>query len=82
MPYQNLYDTLSDVVVITDPEITLGHRKSDINAAYFRSTMTVVDLMADAARYGTADRMPCGEAARLSSRRMSSRATSRRSSSR
>lgn len=44
VPYQNLYDTLADVVVITDRAVTLGHKKTDINPSYFRSTMTVVDL--------------------------------------
>jgi len=44
VPYQNLYDTLADVVVITDPAISLGHSKSDINPSYFRSAMTVVDM--------------------------------------
>ena len=46
VPYHNLYDTLADVVVITDPEISLGHKKGDLNPAFFRSTMTVVDLSA------------------------------------
>jgi len=44
VPYQNLYDTLADVVVITDPAISLGSKKTDLNPSYFRSTMTVVDM--------------------------------------
>ncbi len=44
VPYQNLYDTLADVVVITDRRVTLGPKKTDINPSYFRPGMTVVDL--------------------------------------
>ena len=43
--FHNLYDTLADVVVIADP-VQMGHGKMDINAGYFRSTMTVMDLTA------------------------------------
>lgn len=46
VPFHNLYDTLADVVVIADPAIKLGSGKADINAGYFRTTMTVMDLSA------------------------------------
>jgi 3-dehydroquinate dehydratase / shikimate dehydrogenase len=46
VPFHNLYDTLADVVVIADPEMKLGHGKAEINAGYFRSTMTVMDIAA------------------------------------
>ncbi|QDT40289.1 Shikimate dehydrogenase [Gimesia alba] len=44
VPFANLYDTLSDVVIQTDPDLKLGHGKSEFNPAYLRETMTVMDL--------------------------------------
>lgn len=44
VPFANLYDTLSDVVIQTDPDLKLGHGKSDFNPAYLRESMTVMDL--------------------------------------
>jgi 3-dehydroquinate dehydratase/shikimate dehydrogenase len=44
VPYHALYDTLSDVVVIADAAVKMGHQKAEINPGYFRSTMTVMDL--------------------------------------
>ncbi|MFK7777477.1 MAG: type I 3-dehydroquinate dehydratase [Gimesia sp.] len=44
VPFANLYDTLSDVVVQTDPDLKLGSGKSQLNAAYLRESMTVMDI--------------------------------------
>ncbi|WP_339728572.1 type I 3-dehydroquinate dehydratase [uncultured Gimesia sp.] len=44
VPFANLYDTLSDVVIQTDPDLKLGHGKGDFNPAYLRERMTVMDL--------------------------------------
>lgn len=44
IPIANLYDTLSDVVIQTDPTLKLGHGKTDFNPAYLREKMTVMDL--------------------------------------
>jgi len=44
VPFANLYDTLADVVVITDPNIGIGHRKSEFNPSYLRPHMTVLDV--------------------------------------
>ncbi|MCA9016481.1 MAG: type I 3-dehydroquinate dehydratase, partial [Planctomycetaceae bacterium] len=44
VPFANLYDTLSDVVIQTDPDLKLGHGKSEFNPAYLRENMTVMDL--------------------------------------
>lgn len=44
VPFANLYDTLSDVVIQTDSDLKLGHGKSDFNPAYLRESMTVMDL--------------------------------------
>jgi 3-dehydroquinate dehydratase/shikimate dehydrogenase len=45
IPFHNIYDTLTDIVVFAEP-IALGHRKTEINGGYFRSSMTVMDLSA------------------------------------
>jgi len=42
--FGNLYDTLVDVVVIADPNLTIGHKKEDFNASYFKPGMTVMDV--------------------------------------
>lgn len=44
VPFANLYDTLADVVVIADPAIVAGHKKTELNAAYLRPSMTVADV--------------------------------------
>jgi 3-dehydroquinate dehydratase / shikimate dehydrogenase len=46
VPFHNLYDTLADVIVVTDSALQMGHHKAEINPGYFRSTMTVMDLSA------------------------------------
>ncbi|WP_417392822.1 type I 3-dehydroquinate dehydratase [Gimesia sp.] len=44
VPFANLYDTLSDVVVQTDPLLKLGHSKEQLNPSYLRESMTVMDI--------------------------------------
>jgi len=44
VPFANLYDTLTDIVVQTDPELKLGNGKTQLNPAYLRETMTVMDV--------------------------------------
>lgn len=44
VPFSTLYDTLADVVVIADPRVTMGHRKSDVNPSLLRESMTVADV--------------------------------------
>lgn len=44
VPFGRLYDTLADVVAITDAALPLGHRKEEFNPGYFRPQMTVLDV--------------------------------------
>ena len=44
VPFANLYDTLADVVVITDPSIEMGVKKTQLNPSFLRPQMTVIDL--------------------------------------
>lgn len=44
VPFANLYDTLVDVVVQTDPELKLGHSKEQLNPSYLRESMAVMDI--------------------------------------
>lgn len=44
VPFGNLYDTLTDVVVQTDPELKLGPGKTEFNPSYLRESMTVMDI--------------------------------------
>jgi len=46
VPFHNIYDTLADVVVITESAVQMGPGKTEINPGYFRTTMTVMDLSA------------------------------------
>jgi len=43
IPYQNLYDTLADVVVIGDPRIVAGMKQGQINPSLFKPNQVVVD---------------------------------------
>ena len=43
VPYQNLYDTLADVVVIADPRVTAGVKQGQVNASLLKPTQTIVD---------------------------------------
>ncbi|MFN0196696.1 MAG: type I 3-dehydroquinate dehydratase [Planctomycetaceae bacterium] len=42
--FANLYDTLADVVIFSDTELQLGHRKEHFNAGYLRPHMTILDV--------------------------------------
>ena len=44
VPFANLYDTLCDIVIQTDPELQLGPGKLNFNPSYLRETMTVMDI--------------------------------------
>ena len=44
IPFQNLYDTLADVVIIADASMEIGTKKSDFNPSFMRATMTVLDV--------------------------------------
>jgi 3-dehydroquinate dehydratase / shikimate dehydrogenase len=44
IPFQNLYDTLFDVVVIADPALKLGATHGCINVSVLREHMTVLDV--------------------------------------
>jgi 3-dehydroquinate dehydratase/shikimate dehydrogenase len=46
VPFHNIYDTLADVVVVTESAVQMGPGKTEINPGYFRTTMTVMDLSA------------------------------------
>jgi 3-dehydroquinate dehydratase/shikimate dehydrogenase len=44
VPFATIYDTLCDVVIITDPNIQAGHKKTELNPAFLRENMTFADL--------------------------------------
>lgn len=44
VPFGMVYDTLADVVLLTDPNIKIGHHKSELNPSYLRAHMTVLDI--------------------------------------
>ncbi len=44
VPFQNLYNTLSDVVVVADTNLRLGTGKTDFNPSYFVERMTICDV--------------------------------------
>jgi len=44
IPFANLYDTLTDIVIQTDPELKLGPGKTNFNPSYLRESMTVMDV--------------------------------------
>lgn len=44
VPLFNLYDQLPDVVVITEPNLPLGHRKTELNPAFLQPRMLVADI--------------------------------------
>ena len=44
VPLASLYDTLADVVVIADPALQAGHHRHELNPAWFRPGMTIVDV--------------------------------------
>ncbi len=44
VPYQNLYNTLSDVVVFADPNLRIGAHKDEFNPSYLRANMMALDV--------------------------------------
>lgn len=44
VPYQNLYDTLSDVIVIADKGLVCGTKAGAVNPSVFRPNQTVLDV--------------------------------------
>lgn len=44
VPFHNLYDTLSDVIVIADREIVSGQNQGNVNPSLFRPSHTVLDV--------------------------------------
>jgi len=48
IPFQSLYDTYNDVVVLADPEIRKGTGRLQMNPSYFRPQMLVLDLTGQA----------------------------------
>jgi len=44
VPFQNLYDTLADIVVIADPKLAAGTKHGELNPSLFRPSMTVLDV--------------------------------------
>lgn len=44
VPYQNLYNTLADVVVFADPNLQLGGKKDEFNLGYLRASMMTIDV--------------------------------------
>lgn len=43
VPYQNLFDTLTDVIVIADPKLVAGQKQGQINPSLFKGGQYVVD---------------------------------------
>ncbi len=44
VPWSNLYNTISDVTVVTDSKIRVGSENSNISVSYLRPSMTVMDI--------------------------------------
>ena len=44
VPFHNLYETLADVLIVCDPNISIGTQHGQINAALIKSEMTILDL--------------------------------------
>jgi 3-dehydroquinate dehydratase/shikimate dehydrogenase len=44
VPFQNLYETLTEIVIVADSQIEAGTRHGQINPALFRPNMTVLDV--------------------------------------
>lgn len=44
LPFHNVYDSLEDVVVITDPDVHCGQRHGCLNPSLLRSGQTVMDV--------------------------------------
>lgn len=44
VPWSNLYNTISDVTIVTDGRIKIGPENSNISVSYLRPPMTVMDI--------------------------------------
>ncbi len=44
VPFHNLYDTLADIVVLADPDLRMGVKKSELNPSFLRAPMTFIDV--------------------------------------
>lgn len=44
VPFTNLYDTLTDVLIRADPTIRLGTGRTNLNPSYLQAHMTVLDV--------------------------------------
>jgi len=44
VPFQNLYETLADIVLLADPRLKPGMKQGQINPSLFRPKMTVLDV--------------------------------------
>ena len=44
VPFASLYDTLADVVILTDPNLIAGYTKSEMNPSYLWPHMTLLDV--------------------------------------
>ena len=44
VPFQNLYETLADLLVIADARIVAGTHKGQLNPSLFRPSLTVLDI--------------------------------------
>ncbi|WP_437187708.1 type I 3-dehydroquinate dehydratase [Planctomicrobium sp. SH668] len=44
VPFQNLFETLADLVILADPKLVAGTLRGQLNPSVFRSSMTVVDV--------------------------------------
>jgi shikimate 5-dehydrogenase len=42
--FQNLYDTLADIVIFAEPSMKMGNSKKDFNPSFLRSSMVVGDV--------------------------------------
>ncbi|MEW4526970.1 type I 3-dehydroquinate dehydratase [Maioricimonas sp. JC845] len=44
VPYQSLYDTLAEVVVLADPRLQAGHNHGQVNPSFLKPGQTVLDV--------------------------------------
>ncbi|MFG0333079.1 MAG: type I 3-dehydroquinate dehydratase, partial [Maioricimonas sp. JB049] len=44
VPYQSLYDTLAEVVILADPKLQAGHGHGRLNPSFFKPSQTVIDV--------------------------------------
>ena len=44
VPWSNIYNTMCDVVVVTDPDVKVGPENTQLSVSYLRPGMTVMDI--------------------------------------